>query len=91
MVSAPYISLEKEAQVYFSKTIILNLETIFNLDNNKNWCMESRTSIHTSAVKMTSINIGIKPNLRLMTIFYPENQKLVSRLGCNRRGLTSCK
>jgi hypothetical protein len=43
--------------------------------------MESRTTLHTSAVKMTSIKIGIKPNLRLMTIFWIDNQKLVSRLG----------
>jgi hypothetical protein len=38
--------------------------------------MESRTTLHTSAVKMTSIKIGIKPNLRLMTIFWIDNQKM---------------
>jgi hypothetical protein len=35
MVSVPYISLEKEGQVYYSNNILLNLETIFNLDNKK--------------------------------------------------------
>jgi hypothetical protein len=40
--------------------------------------MESRTSIHTSAVKMTSIMIGFILNLKLMTIFYPDNLELVT-------------
>ena len=42
--------------------------------------MESRTSIHTSAVKMTSIKIGIKLDLKLITIFWKYNQKLVSHV-----------
>ena len=34
--STIYTSLDvKEGQVYYSKNIILNLETIFNLDNKK--------------------------------------------------------
>jgi hypothetical protein len=35
MVSAPYISLEKESQAYHNKNILLNLETIFKIDNKK--------------------------------------------------------
>jgi hypothetical protein len=35
MVSAPYISLEKEGQVYYNNNILLNLETIFKIDNKK--------------------------------------------------------
>ena len=35
MVSAPHISLEKEGQVYYSNNILLNLETIFKMDNQK--------------------------------------------------------
>jgi hypothetical protein len=35
MVSVPYISLEKEGQVYYSNNILINLETIFKIDNKK--------------------------------------------------------
>lgn len=42
--------------------------------------MESRTTLHTPVVKMTSIKIGIKPDLKLMTIFWMDNQKLVSHV-----------
>ena len=35
MVSVVNISLEKEGQVYYSNNIILNLETIFKIDNKK--------------------------------------------------------
>jgi hypothetical protein len=51
MVSAPYISLEKESQAYHNKNILLNLETIFKIDNKKTDAMESRTSIHTPVAK----------------------------------------
>ena len=39
--------------------------------------MESRTTLHTPVVKMTSIKIG---DLKLMTIFWMDNQKLVSHV-----------
>ena len=35
MVSAPYISLDEKGQVYYSNNILLNLETIFKIDNKK--------------------------------------------------------
>ena len=35
MARSPYISLEKEGQVYYSNNILLNLETIFKIDNQK--------------------------------------------------------
>ncbi|HET7242029.1 MAG TPA: hypothetical protein VFI64_01685 [Nitrososphaeraceae archaeon] len=49
--------------------------------------MKSRTSLHTPVVKMTSIKIGIKPDLKLMTIFWMDNQKLVSHVWERRKSL----
>jgi len=35
MVSVPYTSLDERSQVYYSNNILLNLETIFKIDNKK--------------------------------------------------------
>jgi len=75
-------------KVWFSHPVFLQLVycmTISHLDNIKNWCVESRTTLHTPAVKMTSNEIRIKLGLKVVTIFWIENQKTgESRLGYGR-------
>jgi hypothetical protein len=76
MVSAPYISLEKESQAYHNKNILLNLETIFKIDNKKTDAWRAGQASTHQLRKMTSIKIGIKLDLKLIAIFWIDNQKL---------------
>jgi hypothetical protein len=68
----------KEGQVSYSNNILLNLETIFKIDNKKTDAWRAGQASTHQSVKMTSIMTGLILNLKLMTIFHPDNLELVT-------------
>ena len=72
--SPPYISLEKEGQVYYSNNILLILETIFKIDNKKTdaW-IAGQAFLHIQKPTDPQKEANWFPTLRWSVLYYNEN------------------
>jgi hypothetical protein len=71
MVSAPYISLDERRSSILSNNILLNLETIFKIDNKKLMHEEPDNPPYTSC-KVRLVIIDIAGNLIYIFLTDPE-------------------
>jgi hypothetical protein len=71
MVSAPYISLDERRSSILSNNILLNLETIFKIDNKKLMHEEPDNPSYTSC-KVRLVIIDIAGNLIYIFLTDPE-------------------